>query len=169
MAAVSTAQRGSQAGSESQRTAPVQSRRPVLPQSGYAGWQWRKYPSRLTKLAQAVRHFTEERFWLASRSCLPVMTTVAVVPAGHKVPCCSSRRIRTGTRCARRTHSRLNQWSPYPWRPACCWHLLRQPPHYQPCPSAHYYCQRGDFSAIPGGRLPVWFLPYTPAHRKNAV
>ena len=39
--------------------------------------------------------------WLSSRSCLPVTTTVAVVPAGQMFSCWLSRRIRTGTRCAK--------------------------------------------------------------------
>lgn len=144
MAAVSTAQRGSQAGSESQRTAPVQSRRPVfLPQSGYAGWQWRKYPSRLTKLAQVVRHFTEERF----------LAGIAILLAGNDDgrrrpgrPQGSLLLIKTNSHRHAAPDAPIqdwNQWSPYPWRPACCWHSLRQPPHYQPCPSAHYYCQAG--------------------------
>ncbi len=47
-----------------------------------------KIPIVINKLTQAMSHFTEERILTFVAICLPVTTTVAVVPAGQMFSCC---------------------------------------------------------------------------------
>jgi hypothetical protein len=90
------------------------------------------------------------------------MTTAAVVPAGHKVPLLL---IKTNSHrhTLRQTHPfKIESMVAIPLASRVLLSIqLRQPPHYQPCPSASIItAKRGDFSAIPRADAFQFGFPY---------